>query len=367
MRPLLIAATFAASLLLCATATDARQTEKKTDPKAGKADPDKKFNMKVKAGDIRLGKHVSGPKYTADDFNGKVVMVDYWGVNCVPCLAAMPATAAMNAELDDFGLVVIGSHVQSATPDKIRAVAASRGANFAITEQTRVAGGDDFEGIPHVMVFDHTGACVFRGGPKEAEHAARLAVGEMLVAGAGREKFSQAVAPVVADLKKGRPPASVLARLASIQQSAGKGEPAAEAKALVGSITATGRKKLEQAQAKVESEPFEAFLLVENLPATYKGTPVAKEATAMITKLKKDKSVANEIAARPSLEAVRQLAGQLAAKPGADEAGVAAFQKANAALLQQLRTKTAQMKKNWPDAKATAEAAEIAETYAPAK
>jgi thiol-disulfide isomerase/thioredoxin len=366
MRPLTTAALFATCILLSATVAGAGQPERKTDPKAGKPDADKKFNMKLKAADIRLGKHVSGPQYSADDLKGKVVMVDYWGVNCAPCLAAMPGTAAMNAELDDFGLVVIGSHVQSATPDKIKAVAASRGANFSITEQTRVAGGNDFEGIPHVMVFDHTGACVFRGGPKEAEHAARLAVGEMLVAGAGREKFSAAVAPVVADLKKGRPPAAVLARLASVQNS-GKGEPAAEAKALVESVTAAGRRKLELARAKVEGEPFEAFLLVENLPATYKGTPVAKEAAAMIARLKRDKSVATEIAARPSLETVRQLVSQLAARPGADEASAPAFQKANAVLLQQLRGKLGQMKKNWPDAKATATAAAIAETYAAAK
>ena len=33
--------------------------------------------MKLKAADIRLGKHVSGPQYSADDLKGKVVMVDY--------------------------------------------------------------------------------------------------------------------------------------------------------------------------------------------------------------------------------------------------------------------------------------------------
>jgi hypothetical protein len=170
---------------------------------------------------------------------------------------------------------------------------------------------------------------------------------------------------VAADLRKGRP-AAELPRLAAIQ-NAGKGEPAAEAKALVDSITAAGRRKLELAQERLESEPFDAFLLVENLPATYKGTPVAKEASAMIAKLRKDKAVAAEIAARPSLEAVRQLASQLAARPGADEASSAAFQKANAALLQQLRAKAAQMKKSWPDSKATADAVSIVETYAPAK
>ncbi len=362
MRSLFPAVAFA--VLLSVGATGAGQPDKKTDPKA-KADkdgPEPKFNMKLKTGDVQLGTPLAGAKLTAADLTGKVVMVDFWGVNCAPCLAAMPGTAALNTELGDFGLVVIGSHVQSATPEQIKSVAASRGANFPITDNTRVAGGNDFQGIPHVMVFDHTGACVFRGAPKEAEHRARLAVGEMLVANAGREKFTPQLAPVAADLKKGVAPSAVLPRVVA-QLAAGK-EAGADAKALLASITAVGQKKLEAAQEKTGAEPVEAFLLVEKLPATYKGTPLAKEAAALVVKLKKEKAVAAELAARPALEAVRQIDSQLAAqlteaKPAAPE-----FQKANAVLLGQLRAKVAQMKKTWPDAKVTGEAIGIMERYA---
>jgi hypothetical protein len=35
---------------------------------------------------------------------------------------------------------------------------------------------DDIEGIPHCMVFDHTGECVFRGHPMEAHDAVEAAV-----------------------------------------------------------------------------------------------------------------------------------------------------------------------------------------------
>ena len=352
--------------VLLSGAAGAGQPDKKTDPKA-KADkdgPEPKFNMKLKTGDIQLGPQLAGTKLTPADLTGKVVMVDFWGVNCAPCLAAMPGTAALNTELGDFGLVVVGSHVQSAKPEQIKSVAASRGANFSITDGTRVAGGNDFQGIPHVMVFDHTGACVFRGAPKEAEHRARLAVGEMLVANAGREKFTTQLAPVVADLKKGVAPSAVLPRVVS-QLTAAK-EAGADAKALLASITAAGQKKLETAQEKTGTEPIEAFLLVEKLPAAYKGTPLAKEAAALVAKLKKDKAVVAELAARPGLEAVRQIDSQLAARPGSDLPSAADFQKGNADLLKQLKAKVAQMKKNWPDAKATTEATGIAERYAAA-
>jgi thiol-disulfide isomerase/thioredoxin len=371
MRPLSLAAALAA-VLAAAPGTGARQPDKKVDPKT-KADPKTKtepdgaeppFNMKVTTSDIKLGTQLAGAALTADDLKGKVVVVDFWGVNCAPCLAAMPGTAALNAELSDFGLVVIGSHVQDATPGRIRSVAASRGANFPITDQTRVNGGNDFQGIPHVMVFDHTGACVYRGSPKEAEVKARLAVGESLVAGAGREKFHSQLTPVVSDLKKGLSPRAALPRVVALQNSANP-MAAADAKALLASLTAPGQKKLELAQEKIETDPVGAFVLVEKVPATYAGTPVAKEATALITKLKKDKAVKTELAARPSIETVRQIESQLAAKPDADKASAPEFQKANAALLTQLRTTVTQMKKNWPDAKATSEAVGIVEKYAP--
>lgn len=357
MRPLFLGAALAA---LLGASPDTAAQPPKAEPKAGEP-ADSKFNMKVTTADIRLGASVSGAKLTPADLKDKVVMVDFWGVNCGPCLAAMPGTAALNAELADFGLVVVGSHVQNATPDQIKAVAAGRGANFPITSQTRVTGGNDFSGIPHLMVFDHTGACVFRGSPKEAEHKARLAVGEMLVAKAEREKFASQLAPVVADLKKGLSPHAALPRV--VAQLNGPKAAAEDAKALLAAMTAAGQKRFDLAKEKEAADPVEAYLLVERVPAVYKGTPLAKDATALIAKLKKDKAVTAEVAARPALAAVLQFETALSAKLGMDKASAPEFQKANAAALSQLKAKVAQMKKSWPDARATAEAVAIAERF----
>ena len=214
------------------------------------------------------------------------------------------------------------------------------------------------------MVFDHTGACVFRGDPAEADAKARAAVGGMLVAAADREKFAPPLAGVVAELKKGQPPLTLLPRVAALQTSVTPAV-AADAKALLAALTASGQKKLDLANEKAEGEPVEAFLLVEKLPAAYKGTPLAKEAAALVTKLKKEKAVTTELAARPAFEVVRQMDAQLAPRVGEEKASAPEFQKANADLLKQLRAKVAQMKKSWPDAKVTAEALAVADKYAP--
>lgn len=361
MRPLLLAA--ATAILVAAADTGARQPDKKTDPKAKveKKEEESKFNLKIKTDNIRLGKQLTGTKLTPADLKGKVVLLDFWGVNCPPCLAAMPGVAATNAELADFGLVVLGAHAQASTPEIITSVAASRGANFPILEGAGVTGGNDFQTIPHVMVFDHTGACIFRGLPREAEHKARAAVGEMLVANAGRDKFAPALNGAISELKKGQSPTLVLPRIVS--QLNGTKDVAADAKALLDAVTAIGQKKYDQAVEKAESNPVEAFLLVEKVPAAYKGTQLAKDATALVTKLKKDKGVTAELAARPALAMVQQFATALAGQPGADKPTAPDFQKANMAILAQLKVKVAQMKKSWPDAKATAEALEIATRY----
>lgn len=128
-------------------------------------------------------------------------------------------------------------------------------------------------------------------------------------------------------------------------------------------MTAIGQAKFERAKERADAEPLEAFLLVEKVPAAYKGTPLAKDAAVLIAKLKKDKAVAAELTARPALEAVRKFDAQLAARPGSGMPSAADFQKANADLLKQLKVKVAQMKKTWPDAKATGEAVAIAEKF----
>jgi hypothetical protein len=272
----------------------------------------------------------------------------------------MPGTAALNAELADFGLVVVGAHAQASTPETIKSVAAGRGANFSLFEGCAVTGADDFQFIPHVMVFDHTGTCVFRGRPAEAEHRARIAVGEMLVANAGREKLAPQLNTAVADLKKGMSPQLVLPKVNGQLANKDAGE---DAKALLAAMTAGGQKKFDQAKEAAEKDPVEAFLLVEKVPAAFKGTQLAKDATALLTKLKQDKAVKAEIAARPSFDAVKQFGLALAALPGGDTPTSPEFQKANAAALTQLKQKVTQMKKSWPDAKSTAEAISIATTF----
>jgi len=365
MRPLALITLIAAVLVLTVgadaqpPAVKAKPDPKKVDPKA-KIDPEPKLNMKMTVAEIRLGKSILGAKVESSDLKDKVVLLDYWGVNCPPCLAAMPRTAELNAELGEFGLLVLGSHVQGGNEEDVRAVALKHHANFPISIQTRVRGTEDYNGLPHCVLFDHTGKCLFRGLPTEVDLLVRKAVGNAIIANAGREKFTSAIEPILKALRAGKSPATILPRVAAMRNFAG--DAGADAKGLLAAMTAGGRKKLERAESVISSDPVEAFILVETLPAVYKGSPLATEASEMLSKLRKEKSVTTEVNARQALEGVKKLDQQL--NPGAQDPKKPEFQKANAPLLKQLKNKTQQMKKSWPDARATKEALETAERYA---
>lgn len=367
LRTSICLALFTAMALL--TVGTATSQAPKADPKA-KADPKTKteppkpagkFNLKAKSDGIRFGRPISGPNVTAPDLKGHVVFLDYWGVECPACLAAMPALAALNNELSDYGLIVLGSHVQDGTDEQIRVAPLSRGVTYQITHQTRAADDGDLDGIPHGFLFDHTGQCLWRGMPSTAGTQIRIAVGNAIVAGTGKEKFNSAAVQAVAkDLKDGKPPSTLLAKVVALKGSGG--ETATEAQTLLDSMTAVGLKKLKAAEEAQSADPLAAFVLIEKVPTAYKGTPVATKATELLAKLKKEKAVVAELAARPALAALKKIETPLVGT--ADSARMPEYTKMHGAVLKQIKAKVLEMKKSWPDSNATKEALEIAQRYA---
>jgi thiol-disulfide isomerase/thioredoxin len=51
---------------------------------------DDRFNMKLSTSDIRTGDSVFGQKPPTGWLKGRVVLVEFWGIQCPPCLASMP-------------------------------------------------------------------------------------------------------------------------------------------------------------------------------------------------------------------------------------------------------------------------------------
>lgn len=56
--------------------------------------------------------NTDGKELTLAELKGKVVVIDFWGVWCGPCRAAMPHLKQLYEKYNDKGLVVIGIHTK---------------------------------------------------------------------------------------------------------------------------------------------------------------------------------------------------------------------------------------------------------------
>jgi hypothetical protein len=330
-------------------------------PKAVRGGPDADLLLEK----VGLGQPVSGPKVAPADLEGRAALVVIWHGRSPSSLTFLAKASAWDAELRDFGLATVGVHSSQwvAPPVDVAAVAKGHGVTFPITDsQDNRNLVTEFRDLPVAVVFGHTGRCVYRGSAYDAEKAVRAAVGEALAARAGFDSPSKALGPVLEALQKGKPPASVLPRVAQLAR-APDADTAAAAKTLLGVLTAGGLKVLEEAQALAKDDKVGAFLLVERLPAAYKETAIASKASELIGRLKADRAVVTELRARAGLAAVKTIDTELGGRPGSFDPAQEKFRTDNAALLRRLAGTVAAMKKSWPKARATEEALRIAQKY----
>jgi hypothetical protein len=272
---------------------------------------------------------------------------------------------AWHKQLSEFGLLTVGIHLMGngQTAD-VKAVAQSRDIAFPISGRNWVA--DDivkkFSDFPQCYVFDHAGKCLFHGSPFEAETILRGAVTEYLLADLGVDPLPKSIAAIATQMRGGKD-LSVILPLVNTATRSTEASAAEAAKRLLTKITAGGEKRLADAERLSTSDPVESFVLVVQLPQTFRGTTLASRATTLLTKLKRDKAVLIEFQAQPALLQINKLDVELGARPGSFDPTLEQFRTGNASLLQQLQQTAAQMKRTWPNSRSTAEALKVAARY----
>jgi hypothetical protein len=271
-------------------------------------------------------------------------------------MQSMPHLVRWYEELGDFGLVIVAPHCQDVGPEKVKATAAGLGIRFPVPNNGTVPGAERGT-IPHMLVFDHAGKCLFEGHPTKAEAAVRQAVGGSLVAAAKLATVPKSLTSVVDGLKKGQSPKTLLPKLLSLKSSSEK-DTAAAARALADAVLGFAQKRLDDA---VAAGPIDGYDTATRMAVSMKGTPVGTKASQTAIKLKTDKAVAEELKVRPSLEKLRALAASVesASQTAKLVPNTDAYKKAYGAQLKQVDTLYKQMKKAAPDAPATHAAADI--------
>ena len=105
---------------------------------------------------------LSGKTVRLSDFEGKVVILDFWATWCPPCRDEVPDFVRLQAKYREKGLAVVGLSLDAEGAKLVRPFAEEFNVNYAMLlaneETTRRFGG--IVGIPTTFVLDRTGRIV---------------------------------------------------------------------------------------------------------------------------------------------------------------------------------------------------------------
>jgi thiol-disulfide isomerase/thioredoxin len=110
-------------------------------------------------------KDIEGKTRNSSDWNGKILIVNYWATWCPPCREEMPALIELQNKYGPQGIQVIGIAVDNL--DDVREFMNSYGVNFPV-----VVGGDDaielgrrmgnrIAALPYTAIFDRSGKTLY--------------------------------------------------------------------------------------------------------------------------------------------------------------------------------------------------------------
>ena len=103
----------ATGLLVLATATSDRVEVTVQEQISAMQD----IKMEVPAGNFDFSSLEGGQKKSLSDYEGKVVVLNFWATWCIPCLTEIPDLNELSSRLKDEGLVVIS--ISDETPDHL--------------------------------------------------------------------------------------------------------------------------------------------------------------------------------------------------------------------------------------------------------
>ena len=116
---------------------------------------------------------MDGKTVRSADFNGKVVILDFWATWCPPCRAEIPGFIELQKKYQAQGLVVVGVSVDQASLDTIKSFVQKMGVNYPVVlaDAKVVTAYGGIEGLPTTFIIDRAGRIVKQclGFTKKAE------------------------------------------------------------------------------------------------------------------------------------------------------------------------------------------------------
>lgn len=140
------------------------------------------------APELQSGPDLDGQTIRLADLRGKIVVLDFWGTDCGPCIGALPGVRRIHSQFKGKGVVVIGLHHSDGKADEMRKFAKDHAMSYHLvidSPNTGLSFGKTFSaygvnGIPSVVVIGRDGKVVAADISIEE---AFTKVGELLGAG----------------------------------------------------------------------------------------------------------------------------------------------------------------------------------------
>lgn len=261
--------------------------------------------------DVNLGEHVSGPELTTAQMRGKVVLIDFWGTECPPCIAELPGYQALYAKHQNEGFHIAALERQRHPLAEVKAamtqhpVIAAANAKFQVTagETTNVA-GRFVPMLPVNFLFGPDGQMV-----AASLHDNALAAEVQVQVDQTWTKLIDVGAPMklkelAAKLKNGQRLMETLSELAVKRRDAKDPEEQKEATKLMFAIFAAAYKKFELAEAMQATNPVGAYYKFKTLGEDLNGTKIGERAEKEAYTLKNNDRVMREHQAEAELKQV---------------------------------------------------------------
>ncbi|RMH13225.1 MAG: TlpA family protein disulfide reductase [Gemmatimonadetes bacterium] len=126
---------------------------------------------------------LAGDTLDSGDFEGRVVVVNFWATWCAPCRWEMPALQKLHEERKERGLILLGiSRDGGGAEGAVRAFLDERGVTYPVTiddgRLARAFGG--LRGLPTTLIVDRRGVVRHRVYGYFAPAALRVAVDRLL-------------------------------------------------------------------------------------------------------------------------------------------------------------------------------------------
>lgn len=306
---------------------------------------------------MRPGSHVNGPKLDPAELKGRVVLVEYWGINCPPCLASIPHLSALQEKYGRDQFILIANQCQGADEAKAQSVFKGRGGSDLITviNQGGLTGAN-VSGIPHCFLFSHEGKLIYEGGPSGLDAPIESAVKNspgFLVAGRTYQK-TQKHAAAIGALK------SNLAGNLKALRTLSQGDDAMakeEAEHLLTKVGEFSERNLAKITAARSDDPVAASETLARMVQLLGGDELGEPYEELVKELKSDKAFQAELKAAGILGAVRAQAAKIGLETRPEEA------KRNRQGMTQIAENLKALVKKFPDTRAAATAVELAKRW----